>query len=98
MPFFNGMGFALPARKGIADFLQEVGCSPVIRCIIRALNLCNCCLSCPLCLCLNSFRSFWQSKIHFLEAFLHGTEFLSFFFIWKGLGGHMSSEAIMGGG
>lgn len=24
MPFFNGMGFALPARKGIADFLQEV--------------------------------------------------------------------------
>ncbi len=24
MPFFNSMGFALPARKGIADFLQEV--------------------------------------------------------------------------
>ncbi|KAK9906410.1 hypothetical protein WJX75_001426 [Coccomyxa subellipsoidea] len=24
MPFFNTMGFALPARKGIADFLQEV--------------------------------------------------------------------------
>ncbi|CAL8462536.1 g2069 [Coccomyxa elongata] len=24
MPFFNNMGFALPARKGIADFLQEV--------------------------------------------------------------------------
>jgi hypothetical protein len=24
MPFFNGMGFQLPARKGIADFLQEV--------------------------------------------------------------------------
>lgn len=24
MPFFNSCGFALPARKGIADFLQEV--------------------------------------------------------------------------
>ena len=24
MPFFNSMGFALPERKGIADFLQEV--------------------------------------------------------------------------
>ncbi|CAK0753548.1 hypothetical protein CVIRNUC_002229 [Coccomyxa viridis] len=24
MPFFNSMGFQLPARKGIADFLQEV--------------------------------------------------------------------------
>ena len=24
MAFFNGCGFALPARKGIADFLQEV--------------------------------------------------------------------------
>ena len=24
MPFFNSMGFSLPERKGIADFLQEV--------------------------------------------------------------------------
>ena len=24
MPFFNSVGFQLPARKGIADFLQEV--------------------------------------------------------------------------
>ncbi len=24
MPFFNRVGFALPERKGIADFLQEV--------------------------------------------------------------------------
>lgn len=24
MPFFNSMGFQLPPRKGIADFLQEV--------------------------------------------------------------------------
>ena len=24
MPFFNSMGFELPKRKGIADFLQEV--------------------------------------------------------------------------
>lgn len=24
MPFFHSLGFAIPARKGIADFLQEV--------------------------------------------------------------------------
>lgn len=24
MPFFNSLGFQLPERKGIADFLQEV--------------------------------------------------------------------------
>lgn len=24
MPFFNTIGFQLPERKGIADFLQEV--------------------------------------------------------------------------
>jgi hypothetical protein len=24
MPFFNSVGFQLPERKGIADFLQEV--------------------------------------------------------------------------
>lgn len=24
MPFFNDMGFALPPRKGVPDFLQEV--------------------------------------------------------------------------
>jgi len=24
MAFFNSMGFSLPERKGIADFLQEV--------------------------------------------------------------------------
>lgn len=24
MPFFNSLGFELPERKGIADFLQEV--------------------------------------------------------------------------
>lgn len=24
MPFFNSLGFAIPARKGVADFLQEV--------------------------------------------------------------------------
>lgn len=24
MPFFNSLGFALPPRKGVADFLQEV--------------------------------------------------------------------------
>ena len=24
LPFFEGMGFKLPERKGIADFLQEV--------------------------------------------------------------------------
>jgi hypothetical protein len=24
LPFFEGLGFALPARKGTADFLQEI--------------------------------------------------------------------------
>ena len=24
MPFFNSMGFQLPARKGVPEFLQEV--------------------------------------------------------------------------
>jgi hypothetical protein len=24
MPFFNGLGFCIPPRKGVADFLQEV--------------------------------------------------------------------------
>lgn len=24
MPFFHSLGFAIPARKGVADFLQEV--------------------------------------------------------------------------
>ena len=24
MPFFNSLGFKLPERKGVADFLQEV--------------------------------------------------------------------------
>lgn len=24
MPFFNSLGFSIPARKGVADFLQEV--------------------------------------------------------------------------
>ena len=24
LPFFEGMGFQLPERKGVADFLQEV--------------------------------------------------------------------------
>ena len=24
VPFFEGLGFALPPRKGVADFLQEI--------------------------------------------------------------------------
>jgi ABC-type multidrug transport system ATPase subunit len=31
MPFFHSLGFAIPARKGIADFLQEVTSRKVRR-------------------------------------------------------------------
>ena len=31
LPFFESQGFACPERKGVADFLQEVGAVPAAR-------------------------------------------------------------------
>ena len=51
MPFFNSLGFQLPERKGIADFLQEVTSEKEQKVTLKATN-CNACLSTSKWLCL----------------------------------------------
>lgn len=50
LPFFEGMGFQLPERKGVADFLQEVT-SPKDQAVSVHKPRCHACLlGCALCL------------------------------------------------